>query len=176
MMTKMLLWVGMIAPWFSLFFMKRQDIKRFMPATLLAMLVMPLISEAAFYYNWWTIDQYLFPWGSITMLSILFGPFFIGTLWIFRLTYHKWWLFFLVNLVVDAGFTFVLNPWFLDGWLYSFQQLNYWGAFLIMFGTAIPIYFYQRWQDEVIVGASRRGKSLELTVNNPFRLKEKGKS
>jgi hypothetical protein len=45
-----------------------------------------------------------------------------------------------------------------------------------MFGTAIPIYFYQRWQDEVIIGASGRGKDLELTVNNPFRLREKGKS
>ncbi|MDF2935052.1 MAG: hypothetical protein K0Q90_425 [Paenibacillaceae bacterium] len=175
-MTKILLWAGLIIPWFSLFFMKRQDMKRFMPATLLAMLTMPLISEAAYFYNWWTIDAYIFSWGKITLLSMLFGPFLVGTLWIFRLTYHRWWLFFLVNLVIDGSFAFVLNPWFLDGWLYTFKKLNYFWAFVIMFGTSIVIFLYQRWQDEVLVGSPREGKDMEFTVNNPFRPKEKGRS
>lgn len=175
-MTKFLLWTGLIVPWFTLFFMKRQDVKRFMPATLLAMLIMAMISEAAYVLNWWTIHQYVFPWGKITLVSILFGPFLIGTLWIFRLTYHRWWLFFLVNLIIDAGFTFGLNPWFLEGWLFTFNRINYWEAFLLMFGTSIPIFLYQRWQEEVLIGPKSGSKDWEFTLNNPFRNREKGRS
>lgn len=175
-MTKFLLWAGLIVPWFSLFFMKKQDVKRFMPATLLAMLILALISEAAYTLNWWVIQEYIFPWGYITLTSLLFGPFLVGSLWIFRLSYHKWWLFFLTNLIIDSIFAFVLSPWFLDGWLYTLRRMNNVGAFLLMFGTAIVIYLYQRWQDEVMVGASSGNHDLEFTVNNPFRSREKGKS
>ncbi|RAU92818.1 hypothetical protein [Paenibacillus sp. YN15] len=175
-MTKLLLWAGLIVPWFSLFFMKRQDVKRFMPATLLAMLIMAMISEAAYTFNWWVIQEYIVPWGYITLTSLLFGPFLVGSLWIFRLSYHKWWLFFLTNLIIDSIFAFGLSPWFLDGWLYTMRRINNAGAFLLMFGTAIVIYLYQRWQDEVMVGASSENRGLEFTVGNPFRSREKGKS
>ncbi|MFZ3591003.1 hypothetical protein ACOI1C_17545 [Bacillus sp. DJP31] len=42
MLSKVVLWTMLIAPWFSLFLLKKEDIKRFMPVAILAAFLMVL--------------------------------------------------------------------------------------------------------------------------------------
>lgn len=147
-----------------------------MPAALLAILMVTIVFQMGYVRNWWVIDIFLFDWGKITSEATVLGPFLIGTLWIFYFSFHKWWKFFLTNFAVDGFFIFVVNPLLLEGWNYHYASFSRLQSFWLMFGISIPIYLYQLWQDEVIVGARGRSGDGEIILNNPFRNRDKGKA
>ncbi|MEK5520449.1 hypothetical protein [Heyndrickxia sp. FSL W8-0423] len=46
------------------------------------------------------------------ILSVILGPFAVGTLWIFHLTFRKFWLFMLTNLVQNLIYAFPILTFF----------------------------------------------------------------
>lgn len=149
LLNQIILWISLIAPWLTLFFMKMDTIKRYMPVAIFVSLLLTIIYEIAYTYEWWEIKEYIAPWGYITNVSFVYGIFLVGTLWIFHFTYRNFKVYLITNIVVDAFFAFGLLQ--LTGWLGidEFIYLPKWGAFLIMISLAFIIYFYQRWQEGI---------------------------
>ncbi|UOR10865.1 hypothetical protein [Halobacillus amylolyticus] len=107
-MNIFLLVLALILPWTLLFFFEKKTIKRYMPVTIFTALLMTIIFQIAYTYEWWIIHEYIVPWGYMIDVSFAYGCFAVGTFMIFYFTSHKFWLYLLVNLVTDAFFGFVI--------------------------------------------------------------------
>ncbi|NQD65018.1 hypothetical protein HP456_03700 [Bacillus haikouensis] len=100
MSNQMILWSIFIVPWFTLFLMKKEDVKRYMPVGLFAIFTSALILEAGVSLEWWKYNETAFPLQNI---SYLYGAIPVATMWIIKFTYGRFWLFvvadFLLNLL-----------------------------------------------------------------------------
>ncbi|WP_052486944.1 hypothetical protein [Gordoniibacillus kamchatkensis] len=166
MYAKALMWGMLVVPWISLFVLKPASIRRFMPVSIFAALIVTIVFEIAHAFRWWTIldKAIIVPWGYITNTAYTYGFFLIGTLWIFKFTYRRFWLYMLTNLVIDGVFQFGLDPLFARAGFYRFENITHWQTFLIMIGVAVLLYLYQMWQEGSI---SREVKKQD----DPFELR-----
>lgn len=150
-MVYVLLWMILIIPWLSLFLIKKHELKRFMPASILASLLVTIIFEMSYVYNWWTVQKAIAQWGHITSIPLVYGAFLIGTIWIFRYTFDKgFWFYIIANAIVDALYAFIgLNILIYFG-IYRLENMGNFGIFLLMTILALIVYLYQRWQDTIM--------------------------
>ncbi len=175
MFTEIMLWAFLILPWTTLFFMRRETLKRYMPVAILAALIVTIVFEAAYALHWWTMLESIVPWGFITNVSFAYGLFVAGTLWIYAFTFGKLWLYLLTNAAIDALQAFVFHEWF-EGWIYRLDRLNEWQVFLLMIGTSVVLYMYQLWQDGIMLGGGRSNQEeWEFRPMSAMTAKEKGR-
>jgi hypothetical protein len=64
-MGKFILLAMLILPWLSLIFINKHSLKRFMPVSILASLLVTIIFELGYVYNWWKVQVELVPWDKI---------------------------------------------------------------------------------------------------------------
>jgi hypothetical protein len=98
-------------------------------------------------YKLWTIKGGLKRrlWGD---LSFIFGPFFAGTLWIFHLTYGKFWKYILLNGFFDFLLAYPLTYLFEKSGLYRLKRLNNHTLFSLSLIFASVIYAYQSFMEK----------------------------
>lgn len=149
MFNKIMLWATLLLPWPTLIFLGRKSVKRYMPVAVFVALLVTILFEAAHSLKWWELIDQIVPWGYITNVSFVYGIFLVGTIWIFHYTYRNFWLYLLVNVVIDGLFAFVLSNFF-EGRIYNLVNFNQFQVFLLMTGLSLVIYGYQRWQEEVL--------------------------
>ncbi|MCX8132211.1 MAG: hypothetical protein N3I35_19215 [Clostridia bacterium] len=144
-MQQIILWSLLIVPWFTLIFIGQTNLRRFMPVALFVTVINTLIYQAAYYYNWWR-ESGLFGWDKVANVPWVFSAYLVITIWIFRFTYGRFWLYLATNLILDALYIWGWYPiqrrlGMATGWLSAFT------TYLIMTGVAILIYLYQKWQE-----------------------------
>lgn len=151
MLSKITLWTVLIAPWFTLFLLKRVDIKRFMPAAILASFLMVLYNLVAYNLNHWIIKVSILPWLKPAFASGVLGGFLIVTIWILYFTYGRFWLYFVTNIVLDFMFAvYPIHYLFQEKLeIYQLVTITPWGRFGIFVTLSIVIYVYQSWLEEV---------------------------
>lgn len=66
MRNQVLLWVMVIVPWLSLFLMKKEDIKRYVPAGLFSSFLLVILQEVGVANNWWYFRETIYPLGVFT--------------------------------------------------------------------------------------------------------------
>ncbi|MFE7083502.1 hypothetical protein [Priestia megaterium] len=94
-----------ILAWSSLPFLGKHNIKRFLPASILIVLIEGINVQYGKKRKWWVFynkpKSYLsgeFPFNI--------GPHFIGTMWILKWTYGNFKAFILLNIIMDAIYAF----------------------------------------------------------------------
>lgn len=75
-----------ILSWLSLLFMKKADIKRFLPVGLFATVTSAMILEVGITLGWWVYPVKLYPLQNV---PYLYGPIPVSTMWLFKFTYGK---------------------------------------------------------------------------------------
>lgn len=171
MWDQIILWTILAGSWLTLFFMRRDTIKRYFPVALFMALIVTIIFEIAYVRQWWEMMEWIVPWGRITNVSFVYGSFFVGTMWIFALTYRSLGLFLLVNLVIDGLQAFVLSPFLFEGRWYRLVNMNSFQVFLLMFGTSVVLYMYQGWQERIFKRTEQEyttSKAIEMEMRVPF--------
>jgi len=133
-------------PWLTLFFMKKEDIKRFLPVGLLSALTSVIIHELGISLGLW---KYL-----VTAYPLQMAPFLIGlnpvlTMWIFKFTYKKFWWFLAVEIVSNIGFDLWFLPHFLPSRGISQFLSSPFLALVITTVHGIILYLYQMWQEGI---------------------------
>lgn len=103
--------IGFILSWITVYFIPKNTVKRYLPAsTMSALLVMTTVFIGTHYHSWEVKG------GTKTrifnILSVILGPFSVGTLWIFRLTFGKFWLYLLTNFVQNLIYAFPILAFF----------------------------------------------------------------
>jgi hypothetical protein len=137
-----MLLVSMVLPWFSLSFFERKSFKRFLPATIFICTFVQIEDIFATKHKWWWFYENLFPrLKGITPLII--GPFLVGTLWILKLTYGKFFLYLLTNTVIHIIFAFPIVNWLKKMGIASLVRLSRVRLILLFLGKAVLLYSVQ---------------------------------
>ncbi|WP_245844316.1 hypothetical protein [Oceanobacillus rekensis] len=89
----------LIIPWLTVPFLGKRSFFRFLPAASFINLFLSALSLIANKKKWWKNTNPLSP-GSVDFIYFL-GPYFVGTLWVFKLTYGKFSKYLLTNIVLD---------------------------------------------------------------------------
>lgn len=167
MSNQMILWGMLIAPWLTLVFMPKEDIKRFMPVALLTALTSAIIAESGITLNLWGTAETLYPLNQMQPFS--FGAIPAFTMWIFKFTYGRFWLYIVTNAIVDLVFAYLLMPWLVIRGVMSFLSSSF-TVYLINFGHEMVLYGYQMWQDEAFVQSDRTSfcRTLQPIVAKPL--------
>ncbi|MCU9615177.1 hypothetical protein OEV98_16740 [Caldibacillus lycopersici] len=151
MFTKILLWVLLIAPWFTLFLLKKEDIKRYMPAAIFATLLMIIYNIIAANQHHWELNIRLISWLKPLFTSGIFGAFPVITIWIFYFTYQRFWIYLLTNIILDFMFAVFPVHYLLQDVLgiYHLETTTTWERFIIFVVESVIIYGYFKWQEGI---------------------------
>lgn len=140
--NKMYLLALMILPWFSLPLLGKNSLKRFFPGALFIFLFVAIESAVANKRSWWRVFERINPkvMGEIPFMG---GPFFVGSLWILKLTYGKFLRYFSLNFFLDVLFTYP-GVWVLKRLgIASLIRLKHYQFLLIFLAKAILMYGFQ---------------------------------
>jgi hypothetical protein len=129
-------------PWLSLLLMKKQDFKLFLPVGTLISLILAIETDLSNKFNLWKIkgtkwDRFL------TDFTFILGPFFIGTLWIFRFTFGRFPLFLLANIIMDYFLAYPLTALFKRLRIYKLKKLKSFHLFSLSVFYSTLLYGYQ---------------------------------
>ncbi|AZB41982.1 hypothetical protein CEF21_06570 [Bacillus sp. FJAT-42376] len=126
----------------SLLFMNKKQLLRFLPSGIFISLILCVESILADAYHYWRVPGGKKREASVN-LSFIFGPFFTGTLWIFHLTYGKFFRYLLANSLMDFLLAYPIAFFFQKKKLFKllkFQPPYMFGVSMIW---AVVIYGYQ---------------------------------
>lgn len=116
-----------------------------MPAALFLTIIHTILYQAAWEYNWWK-EEGLFHWDKIANIPWVYVGYPILTIWILSFTFGKFWIYLLVNLILDIFYAFVWFPieeklGIASGEITPFYDL------LLILSLSIVTYIYQMWQE-----------------------------
>ncbi|TYP74017.1 hypothetical protein [Paenibacillus methanolicus] len=160
MILRIGLWAVFILPFLTLLLLRRDLIRQYLPAAMFVTIVNVILYEVAWEYGWWHYKQSLFAWDTITPAPLIFSAYWVVTIWIFALSFRRFWLYLMLNLAVNGLFAFELAPWLsragiTEGTLTSTTIL------LILTGLSTGVYLFQLWFE--------REERTEMTFNMPRR-------
>jgi hypothetical protein len=101
----------LIVPWLSIPLLGKQTLKKFFLSSLIVNLIVLAECFLARKKTWWYFYKSLHP-KVLGEMPIVFGPFLVGTMWIFKLSYGNFKKFMVINFTLDAFFVYVLMSWF----------------------------------------------------------------
>ncbi|TLS49903.1 hypothetical protein FE782_23155 [Paenibacillus antri] len=149
MLLTAIMWGTLILPWLTLLFLPKGALRRYMPVAIFTALLMTIYDEIAIdATDWIVIKLNLVPW--TTFVPLIYGAFFTSTIWIFSLTYGRFLVYAITNVVCDFIFLFVLSPVY--EWLgfYSFAERSRFGIYVDIVLVSFVIYGYQMWQEKIM--------------------------
>lgn len=153
MSNQVISWSFILIPWLTLLFMKKEEVKRFMPVALFTVVTSTVIYELGTTYKLWSIREAAYPLHQ--MFPAIYGAFPVLVMWIFRFTFGSFWSYLATNAVIDIVWAYILFPWFVRIGVLEFlnaKTLIY--SFTV--GHAILLYGYQMWQEDTLVPALKK--------------------
>jgi hypothetical protein len=153
----------LIVPWITLFFMPKEEIKRWMPAALFVMVTNTIIVDVGVTWKVWETHQNVYPLSE--MISFVYGALPIGAMWILKFTYGRFWLYAVVQVIFSLVFILLVQPFLHRRGIFVWvdaDALAGIGAFTTTVVHLISLYLYQMWQDEALVAAERSTVSSKL--------------
>jgi hypothetical protein len=139
---KLFLIAMMTVPWLSIPFLGKQSLKRFLPASLIMSLIVVIESYIARKRTWWWVYKNLFP-KVIGEIPLIFGPFLVGSLWVLKVTYRKFFLFVILNSIVHLIFAYPGMDMFKKMGIGSTVRLKRWQLMMLFFFKSILLYGLQ---------------------------------
>lgn len=160
MSNQFYLWGSIIAPWLTIFFLKKEDVKRYMPVALFGALITTVVAELALALNWWIVKDAIFPLPHLAPFT--YGGFLVGIIWIFKYTYRRFLLFMLANTVINYVLSIHVMNWLQSRGILELVNTNGYRLLIMNIAIAAVLYGYQLWQEEVLVPAARTATSSRL--------------
>lgn len=132
----------LLVPWLTVFFIPKNVFKKYTPVATFASLLVAINCMLSIPFKWWKVKGGLLN-KVFNDLSFILGPFFIGTIWIFRLTFGKFWIYLFTNTVMDLFLAYPVN-WIMQKFkvykLVNFKPIH---IYLVSILFALVIYPYQ---------------------------------
>ncbi|MEL3973688.1 hypothetical protein AAEO50_15480 [Rossellomorea oryzaecorticis] len=150
-----------LLPWLSISLLGNKTFRRFLPGTIFMSLYLLAEGTLATRRKWWWFPFSLKP-NVLAELPLILGPFFVGSLWIFKYTYGKFSIYFLVNLIVDSFFTTVMLNWFKKIGYVSLIRFTRFQLSLLFMLKSIAMYGFQYVYETIF---SSRGKKEDRSKN-----------
>lgn len=161
----------LILPWFTLFFMKKEEIKRYMPAALFSSITSMVVVEYGQTFHWWAVYETIYP--LRTTIPYLLGLVPIITLWLLRFIYGHFWLYMGIDIVLNYGFLTIFLAFLANrGIMHSTMSELAFVSHASVHGAII--YLFQIWQEGIFVRGERTNFSTNLqpAVAKPLQEKQ----
>jgi hypothetical protein len=142
------MWSMFFIPWLSLFFMKKEELKHWMPVTMFAVVLTTIIHDVGTTLGFWATRESTFPFYQ--MFPYYFGTMPVLTIWVFKFTYGHFAKYFITNTILDIGFNFFLLDYFLPSRGLFDLKISPFSSLPITLIHAVVIYGYQMWQDGLL--------------------------
>lgn len=153
MSNQVLSWSILLLPWLTLIFMKKENIKRFMPTVLLSIIYSVLAVQVGDTLKWWVVKEPVYPLHS---LPNVFGLNPVMTIWIFQFTYGRFWLYTATEVVVNLVFPYLYLGYFLSiRNIFQFTGGSPFYVFLMTTAAGILLYCYQMWQEGIFAQSNK---------------------
>lgn len=156
MNNQVILWSMLILPWLTLFFMKKEDIKRWMPLALFTMVTGTIIIDSGVGLGIFEIRENTYPLKEI--ISYNYGVLPVVTMWIFKYTYGRFWLCAVIELIFSVGFIRIIHPWLHRRGILVWTDpaaIGGLGAFVTTVVHFVSIYVYQMWQEGIFARTNK---------------------
>jgi hypothetical protein len=174
-MAVLVKWALFLVPLLTLFFIGKGHLKRYLPVALLVTVINTLFYQAGYYYAWWR-ESGIFEWDQMIPVQWIYTAYPAATLWLFRFTYGRFWLYILVNAILDGAYVYLWYPVQQKmGMAITETTLPNWVVYLLMVGTAILIYGYQKWQEGSFRPMTETDDSKRDTMRWSIGKREKAK-
>ncbi|MFD2671626.1 hypothetical protein [Marinicrinis sediminis] len=153
MLPKLIAWLFLIVPWITLLGLRKKSLKRFMPVGILASFIMAVYNVIASHQKHWIIKVNIIPLLKPLFVPGVFGMFLVVTIWVFHLTYSRFWLYLAANIGIDFMFAVFPVHYLLQDvvGIYELVNITTWQRMLLFVGFSIILYGFQRWLDEVLI-------------------------
>ncbi|MBU5212666.1 hypothetical protein [Heyndrickxia oleronia] len=147
--SKSLLLMVMIFPWFLVPMLGKDVFKRYLPSGIFISFVVLIVNFIAKKRKWWQWYEVLSP--KVTwVIPFTWGPFLIGSLWILKLTYGKFFRYMLLNLIVDGVFTYGLMYYFRKFRIFSLVQMKKIQLMYVFMVDALLLYGFQLLKEKAL--------------------------
>ncbi|WP_099157193.1 hypothetical protein [Virgibacillus ndiopensis] len=147
-----------IVSWSSLFFLPKKVITKYLPVSIFTSALVLITCALSLKYKFWVVKGNLAT-KIFNDLSFVYGPFFVGTIWIFHFTFSKFTRYLLLNAAMNASFAIPLTKLFQKFKVYKLKNVKAVHLFLSYMSFAIIIYGYQ-----YLVHRSKEGSKEEQSV------------
>lgn len=155
MSNQFMLWAMLIFPWTTLFLMPVKDIRRYMPQSLFTIVTSSIIVDAGYSLSLWTAGENIYPLNHL-MVFVL-GPLPAFTMWIYKFTYGRYWLYAVAELVLGAALAYEFFPWMNSRGILMWVNGGPGITYLITIVHWNIVYMYQVWQERGLVNAETGG-------------------
>ena len=136
--------IGMlIIPWFSLPLLGKQTFKKFFLSSLGINLLAVGESFIAHEKKSFWFYKRLHP-KLLGDIPLIFGPFIVGSLWIFKFTYGHFFRYMVTNVSIDSFFVYIVMDWFKKIGYASLIRLKKYQFSFIFFVKAFVLYGLQK--------------------------------
>ncbi|MBP2642593.1 MAG: hypothetical protein H6Q67_480 [Firmicutes bacterium] len=160
MSNQVILWGMLIAPWLTLFFMPKEDIKRFMPVALLTAVTSAIIVESGITLKMWSIAETVYPLNQ--MIPYVYGLSPLLSMWIMKYTYGRFMVYIITNAILDLGFTYTLLPFLSSRGIFLFISATPLIAYLPTIPHAALLYGFQMWQEGIFARSEKDNTAANL--------------
>ena len=161
MSNTFILWAILVLPWLSLFFMKKDELRRYFPVGIFTSLLSIVIVDIGSTLNLWILRENIYP------LSHLF-PYHLGvvpivTMWLFKFTYGSFLKYITVDAIINLIFAFLVIPWFAARGIRENIGVTDLELFIIVTIEGVFIYVYQILQEGLTLQKSVFGLQTAAT-------------
>ena len=142
-----------IIPWLSVLFMDKKSFVRYLPVASFINLFISVFSVIGNKRRWWINKNPLSP-GNVDFSYIL-GPYFVATLWIFKLTYGNFPKYLVTNAIANIINAFLLGSMWEKFDIFKFKKINHTIWYFICVLLSICIYGYQYIVEKTITNENK---------------------
>jgi hypothetical protein len=132
----------MILPWFTIPWLGKSAFKRYLPAGLFISLMVRIINIIAKKRKWWWWYETLHPKLS-GVVPFIWGPFLVGSVWILKWTYGKFFRYMILNSIVDSMFTYIIVHYLTKLGIASLVRMKKIQLMYVFTVFAILLYIFQ---------------------------------
>jgi hypothetical protein len=162
-MSTWLAWLLFLPPWLLLVFLEPERKRRFIPVALLACLFSTVTFQMAVKLDWWSVTSNIFYFTQISAFVYGFLP--VAALISFYWTYPNLWLYFGLNLSIDAIQAYVISRHvFEKAGFYQLTGMSRGGLFMLETVISVLLYLFQVWLER-----GRQGEGDEVPMERWLR-------
>lgn len=139
---KLFLLIVLIVPWITTPLLGMEAFKRYAPAAIFMVTFTKAINLFGENKGWWRFYKGIGPLNSMNFFN--FGPYLITSLWMLKITYRKFPLYLILNLVLHFSFIYLGGLQVVKHYkIASLQNLSKFQYFLIDTLRALILYGFQ---------------------------------
>ena len=143
MKNSKLFYIGLlILPWLTVPFLGRNSFKKYLPAVIFMGTVTTALDLFGEKKKWWRFYKGIPPLKSMNFFN--WGPYFVSSLWILKMTYGKFPLYIISNMILHICFIYLGGIKFVNYFkIFNLKKFTKFQYFAIDFLRALILYGYQ---------------------------------